>query len=237
MVISRQFAEIYSLICFLLLKVTSANSVYKEKPSVQKVMECDKCCSRLCFMKVNQRLEESVVYQCRKQLWCMDYHHITQWLYDKIMDARQVNGKLYFCVHKGTRICQNMFRLLYKIPINTYYQALHKIKDGATTSGGYRNRKRSTNYISALEWLEDYATHFGDRMPHMERIYLPYRTKKILIFKKYQREKMDCHLGKSTFYRMWQERFQNLRIKKVCTCIYSYCACGGINTLSFLLYH
>ena len=166
-------------------------------------------------MKVN-RLTESVVYNCRKAFWSMSYNRRIQWLYDKVSEAREVNGRLYFSVYSGTRLCATTFRNMYRINKNTYYRALQRVKEGAIAPGGPRKRKRSQHYVQAMDWLEDYVTHFADRMPNIQRLYLPYGSKKSAIYDKYKEESgVHRAISRSSFYQMWHDHFKNVKIKKV----------------------
>lgn len=72
-----------------------------------------------------------------------------------------------------------------------------------------------------MNWLETYAFYQADDSPDSDKKLLPYKTRKILVYKNYvdERREMDlAKIKKSTFFKMWKTDFPNLRIKEVSVC-------------------
>lgn len=56
---------------------------------------------------------------------------------------------------------------------------LRKHQNGYVAAGTQQTRNVSNMHNSAVEWLEEYATNTGDRMPHNQNVLLPYGTRKV----------------------------------------------------------
>lgn len=151
----------------------------------------------------------------------MDHQNQTQWLLDKLFEAKNTTAlrKTKFVIDGGVKVCATMLKKVYHIDKNRLYKLFKKFKNGAVAPGIRNVRSKSDIHLAAIEWLEEYATHHGDRMPHNIQVLLPYRTRKYVIFKRYVNEKtarFEPSLGMSAFYKMWTVAFSHLRIKKVC---------------------
>lgn len=117
----------------------------------------------------------------------------------------------------GKKICTKAFRDLFKINKNRFSKLRRKFRDGHRNAER-NDKQRSVKYLEAMNWLETYAFYRADDSPDSDKKLLPYKTRKILVYKNYvdERREMDlAKIKKSTFFKMWKTDFPNLRIKEV----------------------
>lgn len=75
-------------------------------------------------------------------------------------------------------------------------------------------KKKNENSLTAINWLEDYASFYGDRMPNSGDVKLPYKARKPSVYQSY-REDADNPVSKSQFFKIWKNYFPHLKIKQV----------------------
>ena len=66
--------------------------------------------------------------------------------------------------------------------------------------------------------MQSYSTKVGDRMPDTNAIHLPSSLSKESVYAMYVLD-VDEPLS-STQFRIWKEKFSNVKITKVCTIIF-----------------
>ena len=193
-------------------------------------MNKQKCCPRKCF----KLFDVPSVVSSRKFFWLRPFPERVEWFYDKAMDCQDVSSHPLWSSENGNRICSKAFRDIYGIQKNFFYKYLTKFKNGAVAAGKDRCQFPSSTYNRAMTWLQEFATDYGDRMPHTQDILLPYKTRKLSVWEKYSNETaeaMESQLGCSTFQTMWKKHFPHLKIKKVsvqtCKCTYYKMVNGG----------
>ena len=184
--------------------------------SIQKLRNTDKCCKRQCF----RHLKDLDLLRCRNRFWTMRQANQTEWLVDKLSEAKTSNSLRTACfsIDGGKDACAVLFRKLFHISKNRLYKAHSQFLIGATAPGTKKSRGISETTKSAIHWLEEYATCHGDRMPHNSQVLLAYRTRKYSVYQRYVVEmtaKFKPSLSKAAFYGMWNKSFKHLRIKKV----------------------
>lgn len=170
------------------------------------------CCERSCL----NSLTAVDVKNMRTKYWSKSPSERRQWLFDKFTEQSRVDKNVKFLTEKGITVCQNGFLGVYDINQSVFYRNRKLFLRGVSSSVPTAFRKRTTKYLTAMNWFEDYIMFHGDRMPNINYIYLPYRTRKFVIFKQYVNElSMAKTLKRSTFYRMWENSFSNVKIKEV----------------------
>ena len=160
------------------------------KTSIHKAKLISKCCPLKCFGKV----ECINIAKCRYNYWNMKSLNRLQWLYDQFAQAHVGDGKYMFTLpgkKQAITVCNKLFMKAYNINRSTYYRSLQKHKDGCIAQGFTHRRKKTAEHNNVVEWLEDYATYHGDRMPHIPDVFLPYGTRKGILYNKYKHEADD----------------------------------------------
>ena len=169
-----------------------------------------KCCKNNCKISFS----ETTLARNRHNFWSLSREYQDSWIYDKINDKEIKDDKIMLKIEKY--ICPKAFMQTLSLNKNRYYKLLQKSKQGldATLS---RQRKKSKLYVEALHWLEEFARFYGDRMPDSGNVMLPYKSRKIDIYKKYKdNQTIDFlpSLSRSHFHKMWKTEFFRLKIKK-----------------------
>ena len=168
-------------------------------------------CSVRCKRKCLNGLTIKTIYQMRMRYWTKSMHMRTQFLL-QTLDC-SVNGFLMF--DNGQRVCRPAFEKVLRISKNKLTVLKRKQKShGAVTSCGRRPKTNSRPVLEAINWIENYASIHGDRMPDSNRVMLPYRTEKFSLFKRY-REETAGSVSRATFYRVWKDHFTHLKVKAV----------------------
>ena len=111
-------------------------------------------------------------------------------------------------------MCRNAFSKLLRINKNRLTALKKKAIYGAVTNAGCSQKTASVKLTEAISWLEQYATLYGDRMPDLKKVMLPYKTEKFAVFLKYRQETKNS-VSKSSFYSVWKDYFPHLKIKEV----------------------
>ena len=194
--------------------IVSGEKLLWRNVSKASVARCKftRCCEKDCIKKLPLKTIEIL----RFKYWTKQRSARRQWLLERIKASRHSKSKPLFVVEEaGVALCQRGFMSLYGVSKYTYYNIKQEaIKGAEHSSGNSKNREHSARFIIALNWLEEYATFHGDRMPNTDKILLPYKTRKSIIYGQYKQEhKAPIHI--TSFLQMWQEYFPHLRIKKV----------------------
>ncbi|CAG2214553.1 unnamed protein product [Mytilus edulis] len=142
------------------------------------------CCDRSCL----NSLTAVDVKNMRTKYWSKSPSERRQWLFDKFTEQSRVDKNVKFLTEKGITVCQNGFLGVYDINQSVFYRNRKLFLRGVSSSVPTAFRKRTTKYLTAMNWFEDYIMFHGDRMPNINYIYLPYRTRKFVIFKQYVNE-------------------------------------------------
>lgn len=80
----------------------------------------------------------------------------------------------------GRRVCRNVFSKLLRTNKNNLTVLKKKAKYGAVTNAGCSLKTTSVKLTEAFSWLEQYATLYGDSLPDLKKVMLPYKTEKML---------------------------------------------------------
>ena len=171
------------------------------------------CCVHKCLGLFSCR----EVKNMRTKYWSKKPQERHQWIFDKFMEQADIHKNAKFITERGIAVCQNAFMGIFDINKSVYYRKRKSFLSGANSASSFKFRQRTTKYLSAMNWFETYVSFHGDRMPHCNTVFLPYRTRKFVIFKQYSHE-VDPNnaVKRSTFYRMWSSSFPNVKIKEVC---------------------
>ena len=186
--------------------------------AIKTVKEFDLCCNRKCF----RCIDAIDIQRCRKRYWTLQKDQQTQWLLDKLSEASDSDSlrTIRFTIDGGFKVCAKFFKKLFHVDKNKLYDVHKAFKRGAIAPGYKKFRGATKCRMSAILWLEEYATYHSDRMPNTRQVLLAYRTRKLVVYKLYKNEmvkKFMPFLSKSSFYAMWASDFKHLKIKKVST--------------------
>ena len=115
----------------------------------------------------------------------------------------------------GKEVCQRAFCALLRLDKNTITNARKKSDRSAKASVIRSEKSFSKKTIQAMNWFEDFAKAYGDRMPNTKDILLPYKTRKVCVFEKYKTDVQSSdRVSKTMFFSLWKERFPYLKIKE-----------------------
>lgn len=172
----------------------------------------ESCCENKCLTSLTSR----DVKHRRTKYWSKKPSERKQWLLYKFTEQSMVDKNLKFLTEKGISVCKNGFMKAYDINKSVFYRNRKRFISGVSAASPTPFRQRTTKYLTAMNWFEDYIMFHGDRMPNVNAIYFPYRTRKFIIFKQYLNEVVsELALKRSTFYRMWDTSFAIVKIKEV----------------------
>lgn len=169
------------------------------------------CCVYICANKFSVTESKNM----RMRYWQKSPSERHQWLLDKFSEQDFSKKHSLLRTEKGISVCVQGFLLLYGINRTIFYAIRRSFLRGKIFSDGVRLRSRSLAYLNALNWMETYASYHGDRMPTCSTVYLPYRTKKINVYRRYTEEVHGQKLKQAAFYQMWTTSFTSLKIKEV----------------------
>lgn len=173
------------------------------------------CCITSCLNSFSFK----EVREIRIKYWSKTPKARKQWIFDKFLEQEKVNKDSRFLVERGKYACPAAFIALHDINKSVYYRYRTLFYTGVTSATD-SFRQRTTKYLEAMNWLERYVSFHGDRMPDCNVVFLPYKTRKYIIYTQYRHETQPTDvLKRSTFYKMWTSSFPNVKIKEVSTCI------------------
>jgi hypothetical protein len=176
-----------------------------------KIKKCTKCC----FAGITKEYIRSA----RSRFWTKSYNDRVEWFSDKFEESSfGQNNVRWFTAENGKKVCPKCFMNIYRINKNFYYQHIARFNHGAVSASIRKDKSTSEKIENAVEWLNDYAVFHGDRMPDKGIVLLPYRSRKIDIYRAYEEESVSRQqqpISRSAFYRIWKTKFPNLKIKQV----------------------
>ena len=173
-----------------------------------------------CSCECLKSLDFSKIITNRYKFWSKPYVQRQNFLIDKMKAGE--NG---FIIHDSLSMCKKAFCIMFGINKNTMTKCRRLLKDKKESCVGRNLYGHSEKVIMALDWLEQYATHHGDRMPDSQNILLPYRTTKVHVFESYRKSRIDLNLpatSQATFMNVWKNRFPHLKIKQVCVIVSNF---------------
>lgn len=174
------------------------------------------CCLNSCAALA----DGGVVKACRSELWSIPTSARKDWLYATIA-AKLARGNTTFSITCGKEVhlktCPNAFQSIYGIPKDMYYQGLHAVQNGAKSSPtGLRRRKLAQKSLILIQWLSNYFSLHGDRMPHRSKdeIWMPFKTRWTHVFEEYKTNVTNStSLGQFCVLR--KRYFPHVKVKKV----------------------
>lgn len=144
-----------------------------------------------------------------------------EWLFDKFAESMCDDKIKQIAVDSGRTMCPNIFMRTLDLDHNAYYRALKKYRGGACAAGSSYLRKKgemTATSVEAIDWMEEYFTSHGDRMPDRDEIHLPYKTRMIYVYRRYLEDTFSPEkeqISRAQFYRLWGHHFPNVKAKKV----------------------
>lgn len=159
------------------------------------------------------------VKNLRMEFWSKTANGRIQFLINKFAQTN-MKGSPYFCIKNGISVCHKSLKGLFGFNKNFYYSTRKRFLKGCRFSASERHYCINRKVMQAINWMEEYATYYSDRMPDSNTLLLPYRTRQCVIYVRYKEdmiERDEPHLMPSAFYNMWKKHFPNLKIKQVNT--------------------
>lgn len=153
----------------------------------------------------------------RMSYWSKDVYQRSIWLTETIGNARKLKRTDVYQI-KGYQICYKCLMTVYHISKNKYFKQLHHVRRGSVApglEGEVKRRSHSDGFVEAMTWFELYITCHGDRMPHTNDIFLPYKTKKSKVWLQYVGESAEPRIAKTTFIQMWRQNYPHVKVKVV----------------------
>ena len=153
----------------------------------------------------------------RYRFWSMSRQSRSQWLIHSFANAEIRGRHRIHQIENRQKFCSVAFRQVYKINKN-YYGKCKKLQErNSVSTSGAAPRITSIQSLSAIAWLEDYASFYGDRMPHCKDILLPYKTLKQNVYAQYRADRVaDANsVSRTQFYRLWKSHLPQVKIKRV----------------------
>ena len=177
-----------------------------------KQISCEtECCKRQCL----KELDNVYIKNMKKDYYTKSLKERKEYIFDKLSDAHWMKKIPYINVRNGNRLCPKSFMSSIGITKSTFYRHVESYKSGSCTS---RPKIRQKNIVTleAVSWLEDYLSSHGDRMPDSGDIALPYKTRKIALFRQYNRDmESRPRISRASFYKLWKSYFSQAKVKKV----------------------
>ncbi|KAK3099791.1 hypothetical protein FSP39_009712, partial [Pinctada imbricata] len=158
------------------------------------------------------------VKKARMRVWTKNYEERVEWFSEKYSEAINKQKMIKFTVDNGQHVCGTCFRNLYRLDKTFYYKQIGYFEHGAVAAGFQKSKSICDSTDKLIDWLKDYSAFHGDKMPDKGITLLPYKTRKVDIYNVYEEEqieKMERVVSQATFYRVWDEHFEDLKIKKV----------------------
>ena len=170
------------------------------------------CCKESCISTI----EIENVQKARAIFWGKTLAERVNYFLDKLAEMN-TDGKLQIT---GGSVCKRGLKITLGIPKPFYQKYLNSFNEGMIQYGIRRGRGKTLVRQGAKDWLYNYAYFYGDRMPHLQELRLPYGSVKKNIFERYKSEMRDEQhpfLSRSAFMDMWKKEFPYITVKKVCT--------------------
>lgn len=184
---------------------------YTKPQSIHSAMRIN-CCDKKCL----ELFSYTDIKNNRTSFWSKSVQNQNTYVLEKFRCGINTNGKWSF-VEAGKRICAKAFKGLLKINKNRFHKLRKRFGTGYISCEP-NNRLRSVKYLEAMNWLETYAFYRADDSPDSSKKLLPYKTRKISVYRSYVDERKEMNMAKikrSTFFKMWNKDFPDLRIKTV----------------------
>lgn len=176
--------------------------------SLKQTCRCGQMCMRkMCFSKLKH---------LRLSYWSQSVLFRRQLL--KLYVKRSyIKGKhRYINVDSNCDVCSRAFLYVLRINKNALSNAIKACEKDHENTPGRCPRKVNENTLLTINWLEDYASFYGDRMPNSEDVMLPYKFRKLSVYKSYLADSsVNSQVSKTQFFKIWKNYFPHLKIKQV----------------------
>lgn len=177
------------------------------------------CCAVACLtligldVMVAHREEFQALSTKEKRQWLLDYF----WSHSRFNE--ETNSWSYLYVIGTTSVCCAAFRMVLGIPRSTFYAVRKMFLSKQRVVEETRGRKRTTQSLSGIAWLLNYAENFGEKLPNTCNIHLPPCSTKTHIYETMVMESQADFpdpLSQSHFLRLWREEARHIAIPKNC---------------------
>ncbi|XP_053381348.1 uncharacterized protein LOC128549110 [Mercenaria mercenaria] len=202
---------------FLPSEVSSGKRMKSKALSLLSIKSAlsEKClCGKQCIKKVTFKS----VRELRQSFWT-NSRTVRMQLLKYYISHSTTSGKFkYIPISSNLQVCSKAFLIIYRVNKNTFSRAIDMDRRDVASLPGKKPRDSSEKTLILINWLEDYGTYHGDRMPDSGDVLLPYRTKKTSLFEKYKLESAQWSyqaVSRTQFYKTWDTYFPHMKIKKV----------------------
>ncbi|XP_053405148.1 uncharacterized protein LOC128558898 [Mercenaria mercenaria] len=161
---------------YIFSEVSSGNKMKSKATSLLSIKSAlkDRCvCGEKCLEKVNFK----TVRELRNSFWFHSKTMRMQLLKYYISHSKKKGIFRFIHVEQFT-LCSKAFCSVFWVNKNTLSRAIQMNSKNVATVPGKNPRDMSEKTLLLINWLEDYGTYHGDRMPDTVDILLPYKTVK-----------------------------------------------------------
>lgn len=170
-------------------------------------------CKQHCMAMINFKNIKTERYR----FWTKSIDQRKQWLIHTF-ESGVKKGHFTFLPIDNKMVCTFAFRNMYGISKNMLSSCKRLYNKGEIASKGRKLRGQTEKTVEAINWLEVYASTYGDRMPNSDDILLPIKTLKDQIYKSYKCDMIKERkktISRSGLLSVWKNHFPNLKIKMV----------------------
>ncbi|XP_052820902.1 uncharacterized protein LOC128246640 [Mya arenaria] len=188
---------------FLEREVNSAQKMKNkalEASSIADALNYKCSCNNQCLKDYTFRQIRSE----RKAFWEKPQFDRKKKLRMYLLDTNK-EGRFTYIFYNKKKLCVNSFLKLLRINKNNFYLSNNDFAP--------KGKSKDARTLNDINWLENCASFYGDRMPNSNDILLPYKTVKESIYTKYTREE-DHPVSRAQFFKTWKSYFPPLKIKQ-----------------------
>ncbi|XP_053373966.1 uncharacterized protein LOC128546723 [Mercenaria mercenaria] len=197
---------------FLYKEVSSAKKMKSKAlnpENIRSTMKLKCLCEEKCISKLSFR----TIHHLRQAYWSQP-QTVRRHLLKLHVRKSVFKGKHRFIkLEDELSVCSKAFLNILRINKNTLTTAIKSCDKDNENTPGRCPRKMNENSLTAINWLEDYASFYGDRMPNSGDVKLPYKFRKLSVYESYRLE-VENPVSKSQFFKMWKTYFPHLKIKQ-----------------------
>ena len=169
----------------------------------------------LCGQKCVKKFSFKSIRNLRQEYWCQP-QTVRRHMLKLYVTKSEIKGKFRFIkIGSDINVCSKAFLQIFRIHKSTFTIALKSVISDNESTPGRCPRKINENSLIAINWLEEHASFYGDRMPNSIDIKLPYKVRKASVYESYRKDENNP-VSKSQFFKIWKTYFPHLKIKQVC---------------------
>ncbi|XP_078574037.1 uncharacterized protein LOC144860600 [Branchiostoma floridae x Branchiostoma japonicum] len=171
-------------------------------------------CPRDCCEKIGL----DIIRHCRETFWALKRDQQKSFIYNTLQhaDRRQEVNRSYEFSIQGHVVCHLGWRIVNGVGRSRFYEVKSDYERGRLPD--YEDGRQGMEYptrkwLTAKEWLQQYAKKFGDTMPNSPDVHLPQCVSRNDIHQLYQEDLWyEGTLKRSRFNVMWKKELRHVKI-------------------------